>query len=93
LNPVSFAFSTCSTLNTLVSPLIGLSSKHQNPQESFQIALLQLSLRTNRWGLMGLIPIFSKSAGWSFLRTSMTYVSNFIMGMSVFEVLMVLLLF
>jgi hypothetical protein len=35
LNPVSFAFSTCSTLNTLVSPLIGLSSKHQNPQETF----------------------------------------------------------
>jgi hypothetical protein len=36
LNPVIFAFNTCSTLNTLVSPLIGLSSKHQNPQESFQ---------------------------------------------------------
>jgi hypothetical protein len=35
LNPVSFALSTCSTLSTLVSPLIGLSSKHQNPQESF----------------------------------------------------------
>jgi hypothetical protein len=37
LNPVSFALSTCSTLSTLVSPLIGLSSKHKNPQESFQI--------------------------------------------------------
>jgi hypothetical protein len=24
-----------SSLSTLVSPLIGLSSKHQNPQESF----------------------------------------------------------
>jgi hypothetical protein len=36
LNPVSFALSTCSTLSTLVSRLIGLSSKHQNPQESFQ---------------------------------------------------------
>jgi hypothetical protein len=35
LNPVSFALSTYSTLSTLVSPLIGLSSKHQNPQESF----------------------------------------------------------
>jgi hypothetical protein len=31
LNPVSFALST-----TLVSPLIELSYKHQNPQESFQ---------------------------------------------------------
>jgi hypothetical protein len=39
LNPVNFAFSTCSTLNTLVSPLIGLSSKHQNPQESFHHVL------------------------------------------------------
>jgi hypothetical protein len=37
LNPVSCALSTCSTLSTLVSPLIGLSSKHQNPQESFQL--------------------------------------------------------
>jgi hypothetical protein len=37
LNPVSFALSTCSTLSTLVSPLIGLSSNNQNPQESFQI--------------------------------------------------------
>jgi hypothetical protein len=36
LNPISFALSTCSTLSTLVSPLIGLSYKHQNPQESFQ---------------------------------------------------------
>jgi hypothetical protein len=38
LNLISFAFSTCSTLSTLVSPLIELSSKHQNPQESFHIA-------------------------------------------------------
>jgi hypothetical protein len=37
LNPISFALSTCSTLSTLVSPLIGLSSKHQNPQENFQL--------------------------------------------------------
>jgi hypothetical protein len=36
LNPVSFALITCSTLSTLVSLLIGLSSKRQNPQESFQ---------------------------------------------------------
>jgi hypothetical protein len=36
LNPISFALNTCSTLSTLVSPLIGLSSKHQNSQESFQ---------------------------------------------------------
>jgi hypothetical protein len=36
LNPVSFTLSTCSTLSTLVSPLIELSSKYQNPQESFQ---------------------------------------------------------
>jgi hypothetical protein len=36
LNSVSFALSTCSTLSILVSPLIELSSKHQNPQESFQ---------------------------------------------------------
>jgi hypothetical protein len=35
LNPIRFALSTCSTLSTLVSPLIGLSSKHQNPKESF----------------------------------------------------------
>jgi hypothetical protein len=40
LNLISFAFSTCSTLNTLVSPLIELSSKHQNPQESFQSRLI-----------------------------------------------------
>jgi hypothetical protein len=39
LNPVSFTLSTCSTLSTLVSPLIELSSKHQNPQESFHCAL------------------------------------------------------
>jgi hypothetical protein len=38
LNPVSFTLSTCSTLGTLVSPLIEFSSKHQNPQESFQKA-------------------------------------------------------
>ena len=38
LNPVVFALSTCSTLSTLVSPLIELSSKHQNSQESFQTA-------------------------------------------------------
>jgi hypothetical protein len=31
LNPVSFALSTCSTLSTLVSPLIGLSSKPPKP--------------------------------------------------------------
>jgi hypothetical protein len=36
LNPVGFTLSTCSTLSTLVRPLIKLSSKHQNPQESFQ---------------------------------------------------------
>jgi hypothetical protein len=36
LNPVSFTLNTCSTLSTLVSPLIELSSKHQNLQESFQ---------------------------------------------------------
>jgi hypothetical protein len=36
---------------------------------------------------------FSKSTGRSFLRISTTYVSNFIRWMSVFEVLMVLLLF
>jgi hypothetical protein len=35
LNPVRFTLSTCSTLSTLVSPLIELSSKHQNSQESF----------------------------------------------------------
>jgi hypothetical protein len=35
LNPVDFTLSTCSTLSTLVSPLIELSSKHQNSQESF----------------------------------------------------------
>jgi hypothetical protein len=39
LNPVGFTLSTCSTLSTLVSPLIELSSKHQNSQESFQGAL------------------------------------------------------
>jgi hypothetical protein len=37
LNPVDFTLSTCSTLSTLVSPLIELSSKHQNSQESFQV--------------------------------------------------------
>jgi hypothetical protein len=37
LNPVGFTLSTCSTLSTLVSPLIELSSKHQNSQESFQV--------------------------------------------------------
>jgi ribonuclease HI len=38
LNSVSFALNTFSTLSILVSPLIELSSKHQNPQESFQLA-------------------------------------------------------
>jgi hypothetical protein len=38
LNPVDFTLSTCSTLSILVSPLIELSSKHQNSQESFQAA-------------------------------------------------------
>ena len=38
LNPVDFTLSTCSTLSTLVSPLIELSSKHQNSKESFQRA-------------------------------------------------------
>jgi hypothetical protein len=37
LNPVRFTLSTCSTLSTLVSPLIELSSKHQNSQESFHL--------------------------------------------------------
>jgi hypothetical protein len=32
LNPVSFALSTWSTLSTLVSPLIGLSSKPPKPR-------------------------------------------------------------
>jgi hypothetical protein len=36
LNPIGFTLSTCSTLSTLVSPLIELSSKHQNSQEIFQ---------------------------------------------------------
>jgi hypothetical protein len=36
LNPVSFTLSTCSTLNTLVSPLIELSSKHQNHKRAFK---------------------------------------------------------
>jgi hypothetical protein len=44
LNPVSFALITYSTLSTLVSPLIGLSSKHQNPQESFQNIVPKLRL-------------------------------------------------
>jgi hypothetical protein len=39
LNPVGFTLSTCSTLSTLVSPLIELSSKHQNSQESFQFVM------------------------------------------------------
>jgi hypothetical protein len=46
LNPVSFALSTCSTLSTLVSPLIGLSSKHQNPQESFHYYPYRLPINT-----------------------------------------------
>jgi hypothetical protein len=37
LNPIGFALSTCSTLSTLFTPLIRLSSKHQNLQESFQL--------------------------------------------------------
>jgi hypothetical protein len=48
VNPVSFALSTCSTLSTLVSPLIGLSSKHQNPQESFQLQRMS-SMSEVRW--------------------------------------------
>jgi hypothetical protein len=56
LNPVTFALSTCSTLSTLVSPLIGLSSKHQNPQDSFQIedavapSHPYAAARSRRWG-------------------------------------------
>jgi hypothetical protein len=40
LNLVDFILSTCSTLSTLVSPLIELSSKHQNSQESFHKGVL-----------------------------------------------------
>jgi hypothetical protein len=47
LNPVGFTLSTCSTLSTLVSPLIELSSKHQNSQESFQP--FARSLRQSRY--------------------------------------------
>jgi hypothetical protein len=37
LNPVSFALSTYSTLSTLVSPLIGLSSKPPKPTRELSI--------------------------------------------------------
>jgi hypothetical protein len=44
LNPVCFALSTCSTLSTLVSPLIGLSSKPPKPtRELSEVASLNLS--------------------------------------------------
>jgi hypothetical protein len=46
LNPVGFTLSTCSTLSTLVSPLIELSSKHQNSQESFQFLVFPLGEST-----------------------------------------------
>jgi hypothetical protein len=36
LNLVNFTLSTCSTLNTLVSPLNVLSSKHPNPKGTFR---------------------------------------------------------
>jgi hypothetical protein len=49
--------------------------------------------RPNRRDPTDSTPIFSKNAGRSFLKISTTYVSNFIRGMSVFEVLIVLLLF
>ena len=63
LNPVGFTLSTCSTLSTLVSPLIELSSKHQNSQESFQSPpfwwlmatqlklTLEYDLKHNLWNL------------------------------------------
>jgi hypothetical protein len=57
------------------------------------IVLLRLFLLTNPRDLMGLIPILSKNVGRLFLRTSMTYVTNFTTGMFVFEVSMVLSLF
>jgi hypothetical protein len=40
LNPVSFALSTCSTLSTLVSPLIGLSSKPPKPRRELSVSIL-----------------------------------------------------
>jgi hypothetical protein len=45
LNPVGLTLSTCSTLSTLVSPLIELSSKHQNSQESFQTYFLGFQVK------------------------------------------------
>jgi hypothetical protein len=39
LNPVSFAFSTCSTLSKRVSPLIGLSSKPPKPTRELLVIL------------------------------------------------------
>jgi hypothetical protein len=37
LNPVSFPFSTCSTLSKRVSPLIGLSSKPPKPTRELSV--------------------------------------------------------
>jgi hypothetical protein len=51
LNPIGFTLSTCSTLSTLVSPLIELSSKHQNSQESFHLSI----------PLAGGMPVYSAS--------------------------------
>jgi hypothetical protein len=41
LNPVSFALSSCSTLSTPVSPLIGLTSKPPKPTRELSDVLTQ----------------------------------------------------
>jgi hypothetical protein len=52
LNPVSFALSTCSTLSTHVSPLIGLSSKP--PKSTKELSLITRGVVTMHHTPLGL---------------------------------------
>jgi hypothetical protein len=58
LNPVSFALSTCSTLSTLVCPLIGLSSKPPKPTRELSLPSVVWSLRTTPSRATGFSPFF-----------------------------------
>jgi hypothetical protein len=46
LNLSYFSLKTCATLNTIVSPLIVLSSKHQNLQWTFNLPFLVIDVNT-----------------------------------------------
>jgi hypothetical protein len=73
LNLVDFTLSTCSTLSTLVSPLIELSSKHQNSQESFQCCNVQLYYLADKPGVHFVCQPDQESSGLAMSRAFDNY--------------------